>query len=80
MPFANESDSLEIGGLSSENRVDQVSIYGSIDNNRDNKGVEVAQKISAVVDTVVKKLSSEKLPDSIRLPKETETVKNTFAW
>ncbi len=78
-PFANESDSLEIGGLTFENRVDRVSIYGSIDITRDKKGLEAAKKIAALLDSVVKRLSSEKLPDSIPPPKEEEVVKNPFA-
>jgi hypothetical protein len=78
-PFANESDSLEIGGLTFENRVDKVSIYGNIDIPRDKKGLEAAQKIAALLNSVVGQLSSEKLPESIPPPKETDTVKNPFA-
>lgn len=77
-PFANESDSLEIGGLTFENRVDKVSIYGSIDITRDKKGLEAVQKILTLLDSVVNKLKSEKLPESIPPPKETDTVKNPF--
>lgn len=77
-PFANESDSLEIGGLTFENRVDKVSIYGSIDISRDKKGFEAAKKIVALLNAVVERLSSEKLPESIPPPKETDTVKNPF--
>jgi hypothetical protein len=78
-PFANEFDSLEIGGLIFENRVNEVSIYGSIDITRDKKGLEAAQKIAALLNAVVKRLSSEELPESIPPPKETDTVKNPFA-
>jgi hypothetical protein len=77
-PFANESDSLEIGGLTFENRVDRVSVYGSIDITRDKKGLEAAKKIAALLDTVVKTLKAEELPESIPPPKGIDTVKNPF--
>ena len=77
-PFANESDSLEIGGMTFENRVDRVSIYGSIDITRDKKGLEAAQKIAALLNSVVKQLSSEKLPELMPPPKEADIVKNPF--
>jgi hypothetical protein len=32
-PFANESESIQIGDLTVENRLDRVSIYGSPDLN-----------------------------------------------
>ena len=37
-PFANESDSLGIGGLTVENRTDRVSLYGSLDLTRASRG------------------------------------------
>lgn len=77
-PFANESDSLEIGGLTFENRVDRVSVYGSIDITRDNRGLEAARKIAALMSSVVEQLSLEKLPESIAPPKGTDAVKNPF--
>lgn len=79
IPFANESDSMEIGGLTIENRVDKVSIYGSMDITRDKKGLQAAKKIAALINAVVEQLSSENLPKSIPPPKETDTVKNPFA-
>ena len=77
-PFANESDSLEISGLTIENRLDKVSIYGSIDITRDKKGLEAAQKIVTLLNSVVKQLGSEELPESIPPPKQEEVVKNPF--
>jgi len=69
----------KIGGLTFENRVDRVSVYGSIDITKDKKGLEAAQKIAALLNAVVEQLSSEKLPESIPPPKETDTVRNPFA-
>ena len=78
-PFANESDSLEISGMTIENREDKVSVYGSIDITRDKKGLEAAKKMADLLNAVVKKLSSEKLPETIPPPKDADTVENPFA-
>lgn len=61
-----------------ENRVDKVSIYGSIDITRDKKGLEVARKMADLLNAMVKKLSSEELPESLPPSKEADTVKNPF--
>jgi len=37
-PFKNESESLQIGDLTVENRIDRISIFGSIDITRDKEG------------------------------------------
>jgi hypothetical protein len=58
-PFANESDSLEISGMTIENRVVKVSIYGSIDITRDKKGLEAAKKMADLLNSVVRSLSSD---------------------
>lgn len=44
-PFANESEVLQIGDLTVENRMFQVSIFGSIDITRDKPGLEIARTI-----------------------------------
>jgi hypothetical protein len=77
-PYENESDSLEIDGLTIENRVDKVSVYGSIDITRDKKGLTAAKELARLLDAVVRKLSSEELPDSIPPPEEPDTIKNPF--
>jgi hypothetical protein len=78
-PFANESDSLEIGGLTFENRIDRVSIYGDIDITRDKRGLDAALTLAALVNSVVERLSSEDLPESIGSTQKIDTVKNPFA-
>ena len=52
-PFQNESETYEIDGLTVENRLDQVSIYGSIDITPDKKGMKSAQKIKALMDAII---------------------------
>lgn len=81
-PFANESDSMPIGGLTVENRTDRVQIYGSADITRDKAGLEVAKQLKALVDATVEALTVEHeaktLPDHITIVK-TDTVENPFA-
>ena len=63
-PFANESESLQIGDLTVENRINKVSMYGSIDITRDKRGLELAQAIKHLLDSIVERLSQEDLPES----------------
>ncbi len=78
-PFANESESIGIDELTIENRLDRVSIYGSIDLTRDKAGLDHARTLRALLDKVVKTLEAEKsLPDKIPPPEKPEEVKNPF--
>jgi hypothetical protein len=76
-PFANESDCLQIGGLTIENRVDRVSIFGSVDITRDKEGLAVARELKAILDLILGELESAELPDKVTL-KPAKTVKNPF--
>ena len=78
-PFANESESLGIGDLTIENRMDRISIYGSIDLTRDKAGLEHARMLKAVLDKVIQVLESEKnLPDKIAPPDMPDEMANPF--
>ena len=77
-PFANESQSLEIDELTIENRTDRVSLYGSIEITRDKRGLELAQTIKHLLDSIVAKLAQEDLPESIPPPQNIDVVKNPF--
>lgn len=76
-PFANESDCLQIGGITIENRVDRVSIFGSIDITRDKEGLAAARELKSVLDLTLAELESAELPDKVIL-KPAKTVKNPF--
>lgn len=76
-PFANESDCLQIGGITIENRVDRVSIFGNIDITRDKKGLAVARELKTILDLTLTELESAELPDKVTL-KPVKTVKNPF--
>ena len=75
--FKNESDCLQIGSLTVENRVDRVSIFGSIDITRDKEGLAVARELKSVLDLTLAELESAELPDKVTL-KPAKTVKNPF--
>jgi hypothetical protein len=78
VPYANEADALEIGDLTIENRLDQVSIYGEIQLTKDKQGLRHAKKLKAIIDAVVKALEAEKnLPEHITF-KPTDEVDNPF--
>jgi hypothetical protein len=77
-PYANESEVLLLGELTIENRVDMVSIYGSIDITRDKRGLEHAQTLKYLFDSIVEVLSKEDLPEEITLPVEVAAIENPF--
>lgn len=75
-PFANESDSLNIGGLMLENRVDHISVYGSIDITRDREGLANAEALKTIIDDIVTTLRADAhLPGKISI-KPAKVVKN----
>lgn len=77
-PFENEADCIQIGDLTIENRVDRVSIYGSIDLTRDKAGLATALLLKGVIDSTIAVLESADLPDHVSLRKPT-MVENPFA-
>jgi hypothetical protein len=78
--YANESDSIGIGGLTIENRTDRVSVYGSIDLTRDKHGLDQAQALRALMDLVIAALEADKeLPAHVAPPEKPDKVKNPFA-
>lgn len=79
-PFANETESDRIGDLTVENRVDRVSIYGSVDLTRDKGGLAHARRLKALLDVVVGALESDpSLPETLPPPPPTDEVPNPFA-
>jgi hypothetical protein len=78
-PYANESDSIRIGGLTVENRTDRVSVYGSIDLTRDKQGLGQARALRALMDLVITVLEADKaLPAHVAPPDKPDEVKNPF--
>lgn len=78
-PFDNESQALLIGDLKIENRLDRVSLYGSLDITNDKEGLALALNLKAVLDVVVESLESNpSLPERIKII-PTDEVPNPFS-
>lgn len=78
-PFKNEADCITIGeDLTIENRVDRVSIFGSIDLTLDKEGLKSARELKALLDLTVTEMEKADLPDHIAIA-EPKIVKNPFA-
>ena len=76
-PYANESDEREIGNLKIENRLDHISVYGSLDITRDQAGLANARTLKTLVDAIVRSLENQSLPAMTPTP-ATKKVKNPF--
>jgi hypothetical protein len=77
-PFKNESDTLQIGDLTIENRLDRLSIYGSLDLTLDREGLNAARELKTLLDRAISEMERTDLPDRIAVTAP-ETVKNPFA-
>jgi hypothetical protein len=77
-PFQNESDCVQIGDLTIENRIDRVSIFGSIDITLDKEGLGVAKELKALIDSTLAAMEKLDLPDKITVA-PVEIVENPFA-
>ncbi len=77
-PFKNEADCITIGDdFTIENRVDRVSIFGSIDLTLDKEGLKAAKELKVILDLTVAEMERTDLPEHISLTKP-KTVKNPF--
>jgi len=77
-PFGDESTSLMIGDLTVENRIDGVSLYGSLTVTRDRVGLRTAIELKALLDSIVAALQVDQaLPERIAT-KPSDQVPNPF--
>ena len=77
-PFQNESETLQIGELTIENRIDQLELYGSLAITRDKAGLQQALRLKTLLDAAVLHLQNEKdLPEQVLL-RTTDNVRNPF--
>jgi len=78
-PYQNEEQSLAIDDMTVENRLDRITVYGSVELTRDQSGLQHARALKEVIDAVVAVLEQDKnLPAQVEL-KPTDQVKNPFA-
>ena len=79
VPFADNSTSRTIGGMTVENGTDSITFYGQTDLSRDRAGLERARALLAFMQQVVNTLGAQKdLPDSLP-PRKAAKVPNPFA-
>ena len=77
-PFANEEEVITIQELTLENRLDKVSIHGSVDITKDQQGLEYAFALKRQIDTIVEYLKKQALPEKISIENVAKVVKNPF--
>ncbi len=77
-PYANEEDVIHIDELDIENRLDRISIHGSVDITKDQQGLEYAFALKRQIDTIVEHLKRQDLPEKIRVENVDAVVKNPF--
>jgi hypothetical protein len=79
VPYANEADVLQIGGLSIENRLDRITVSGDIDLTADQAGLADARALQQLLAAVVAQLEARNdLPQQLP-PPAVQTVDNPFA-
>ncbi len=77
-PFMNESETMQIGELTVENRLDQLELYGSIAITRDKQGLKQALQLKALLDAAIAHLQNENdLPEQVVF-RPTDRVDNPF--
>ena len=77
-PFANEEEVITIQELTLENRLDKVSIHGSVDITKDQQGLEHAFALKRQIDTIVEYLKKQALPEKIGIENVAKEVRNPF--
>ena len=77
-PFDNETQSMSLGDLTIENRLDQLEIYGSLSITRDQAGLALALQLKQLIDDTVAHLQqTQDLPSQLS-PKPTDQIDNPF--
>jgi hypothetical protein len=77
--FQNEEESIGIDGLTIENRLDRIELYGSLQITRDRQGLRIARELRELLDDAIQALEADKdLPDQVKLLPP-DQVRNPFA-
>jgi len=79
VPFADEAATAGIGEMRVENRLDRVSLHGSLDITRDKAGLARARRLHGLLAATVAALEAEaELPAEVSTGEGTDTVRNPF--
>ena len=77
-PFENETQSMNLGDLTIENRLDQLEIYGSLSITRDQAGLALALQLKQLIDDAVDHLEqAQDLPTQLST-KPSDQIDNPF--
>jgi hypothetical protein len=77
-PFQNEQESIQVGELTIENRLDRIELYGSLHITRDKAGLNLARTLKELIDSTLMALEQEKgLPEKIKAISP-DTIENPF--
>jgi hypothetical protein len=76
-PFQNEEETLSIGQLAIENRLDRIDLYGSLAITKDKAGLRLASELKELIDAALAVLQKESLPDHVAVM-PAERVDNPF--
>jgi hypothetical protein len=77
VPYANESDVLNIGHLQIENRIDRITLSGDLDLTADQAGLADARALHRLLGQVVARLEGQDLPAKLP-PPAVKQVANPF--
>lgn len=77
-PFANETQSVSLGDLTIENRLDQLEIYGSLSITRDQAGLALALQLKQLIDDAVAHLQQAPDVPTQLSTKPTDQIDNPF--
>ena len=78
-PFADDSASGAIGGLTIENGRDRIALYGSLDITRDRAGLALARELARFLDMTIATLAADaSLPEQAPAPAPSSLVRNPF--
>jgi len=76
--YQNESDIFTIeNDFTVENRLDRISLYGSLELTKDKQGLQNAYELKRVVDAAIEVLKKADLPDRVEA-KATDSEDNPF--
>ncbi|WP_198381519.1 hypothetical protein [Roseomonas sp. KE2513] len=80
IPYADEAATMRLDGMMVENRLDRVSLYGSLDLTRDRAGLESARRLQSLLQAAIAVLEGEgeRLPQRVVTGEGNDTVRNPF--
>ncbi len=77
IPFANESDVVQLGNMMVENRLDRITLNGDIDLTLDQIGLEHARSLQRLLGAVLARMEAQPLPAHLPAP-DVKMVDNPF--